>query len=96
MAKKFHSFRTKFKFRLKNFVATLNQFGQFVQFVQIVGARVFEVMFSVTTVCLVQGKSHLSFLLEFSSDLSSVRTSKESTTPEVASEASFRFKLLGK
>ena len=27
---------------------------------------------------------------------SSVRTSKESTTPEVASEASFRFKLLGK
>ena len=33
---------------------------------------------------------------QFSSDLSSVRTSKESTTPEVASEASFRVKLLGK
>ena len=44
MAKKFHSFRTKFKFRLKNFVATLNQFGKFVQFVQIMGARVSDVL----------------------------------------------------
>ena len=61
MESKFHSFWTKFKCRLKNFLATLNQFGQFVQFVQIVGARVFEVMFSVTTVCLVQGKCHFLF-----------------------------------
>ena len=56
MESKFHSFWTKSKCRLKNFVAALNQFSQFVQCVQIVGARVFEVMFSVTTVCLVQGK----------------------------------------
>ena len=33
-------------------------------FVQIVGARVLEVMCSVTTVCLVQGKSHFPFLLQ--------------------------------
>ena len=63
MESKFHSFWTKSKCRLKNFVAALNQFSQFVQCVQIVGARVFEVMFSVTTVCLVQGRSHFPFLL---------------------------------
>ena len=61
MESKFHSFWTKSKCRLKNFVAALNQFSQFVQCVQIVGARVFEVMFSVTTVCLVQGKCHFLF-----------------------------------
>ena len=40
--------------------------------------------------------SELSFTLNQFGPLESVRTSKGSTTPEVASEASFRVKLLGK
>ena len=69
MESKFLSFWTKFEFRLKIFVSALTPFGLFVQIVQIVGARVFKVMFSVTTVCLVQGKSQFPVLLHWWSSL---------------------------